>query len=217
MEHEDVDTQKQVDEPAESPTGSNLSKLQSFLEAQALAKAKAQAQVQQDQKRKQALKVAEQRKKAQQVSTPTKAVDNQHQSAQQNINKFMHTLSTVTKQMTTVKRELADAKQTNELIARHGLKQSEYGGIVLQAFRTSGETNLDTFIGKAKNGKYRDLFKTSADGDPKDLITPSVSRSNSRLSDTATNEAQEELAQKLFPRDKEKQKAFLKNFKKLRK
>lgn len=121
------------------------------------------------------------------------------------------------------KRERETERRVSTMVAKHGLKDPDYGELVLKSFNPEEHEDFDAFVTLAKkNKKFEPLFnKVEAaeetrvtDEDGEDVV-PAAPRSNkSKAPGAGSKLAQSEheaFAQSRWPGDEAKQKAYVSN------
>lgn len=114
------------------------------------------------------------------------------------------------------KAERETERKVSQLVAKHGLRDPEFGEIVLRQFNPDEHDDFDTFVTQVKkNKRYEPLFKelddarvTDEDGED---IVPERPKAGKSVKTKATNTDHEDFARKQWPNDEARQKTYLAN------
>lgn len=116
------------------------------------------------------------------------------------------------------KAEREQERKISQLVAKHGLRDADFGEIILKQYNPDEHEDFDGFVNLVKkNKKFEPLFSKPSDEDrvtdeEGNDIEPSPPRSvKSKTSGKQVSAEQEEFARKQFPGDEARQKAYLAN------
>lgn len=114
------------------------------------------------------------------------------------------------------KREREQERRISQMVAKHGLRDPEFGDIILKQFNPEEHDDFDKFVATTKrNQKYSVLFGVPGDDrildDDGEEIVPQAPRQGSNKGKVVNNTEHEDFARRMFPGNAAQQQAYLAN------
>ena len=117
------------------------------------------------------------------------------------------------------KAEREQERKVSTLVAKHGLRDPDFGDIILRPFNVDEHDDFDEFVsGIKKHKKYQPLFGPVGEEedrvvneDGEDIVPDRPRQGKSKTGAKAPSTDHEEFARKQFPGDEERQRAYLAN------